>query len=638
VSIKNKLVTAVTTAGLLAGLFSSAFVPVARAAATGTAAINATVTTEEYDDATNDILYYSVASYHTLGIDITNVGGVADNGVYEVAISGVTLRSCVTASRNAADDDDGTQTFAVAVVGANSCSATVATGTATDLARFTIITNKLSAGGTATVTVTDPDGDELLAYTLEGVASTAGASAVDATESQDTVKANHDAGDGAGLALDVPDEVIGSVDYFLPTNSSGKDPVWTGVVSNSFGTAAGGGAAVALVAEIDNTTFTIGCDAAVNGTAANSTTYITTFNSSAAGVWECEVYADSATSSGGVFEVTVKALVSGKVVGIFDGAFYGKVTTLTASFVDGDRVPETPAAAVDDFILVGAKDGNGKAYGLAEVDALTLTSYGTVAGGTTAGAQDLTDGTSAATKNYFKVDADYCPADSAGKTATIQASTTVSGTAVRSNTLTIQCGADKDDALTIQKIEFETNAPLPGEAFDVYVYFEDAGGILGGAGDGLADYGLVLTGATEDEANWNGTTVDATDGGGDFTELIDGHGKMVFTIKAPATVGTTITVSDPASSAIAKVYTTNDAYEGVLTVGPKKRKATADFGPAAAKKKVAFVLESASGSTKTYYRRANASGVATYRLALRGTWTVYATFGDEISDTGTMAR
>jgi len=31
VSIKNKLVTAVTTAGLLAGLFGSAFVPAARA-------------------------------------------------------------------------------------------------------------------------------------------------------------------------------------------------------------------------------------------------------------------------------------------------------------------------------------------------------------------------------------------------------------------------------------------------------------------------------------------------------------------------------------------------------------------------------------------------------------------------------
>jgi predicted alpha/beta hydrolase len=82
----------------------------------------------------------------------------------------------------------------------------------------------------------------------------------------------------------------------------------------------------------------------------------------------------------------------------------------------------------------------------------------------------------------------------------------------------------------------------------------------------------------------------------------------------------------------------SDAYEAVLAVGPKKLKATADFGPAASKKKIAFVLESASGTTKTFYRRANSSGVATYTLNLRGTWTVYATFGDEISDTGTMQR
>jgi hypothetical protein len=145
---------------------------------------------------------------------------------------------------------------------------------------------------------------------------------------------------------------------------------------------------------------------------------------------------------------------------------------------------------------------------------------------------------------------------------------------------------------------------------------------------------LTISGADEQSALWNGTTGLVTAAG----NKADSHGKLVMSIKAPATVGTTITISDPTSSAIAKVYTTNDAYAGVLSVGAKKLKATADFGPAAASKKVAFVLESASGTTKTYYRKANASGVASYTLALRGTWTVYATFGDEISDTGTMKK
>jgi hypothetical protein len=169
---------------------------------------------------------------------------------------------------------------------------------------------------------------------------------------------------------------------------------------------------------------------------------------------------------------------------------------------------------------------------------------------------------------------------------------------------------------------------------------EDADGVLAGAGDVLTvDFGLTLTGATvgtDYTAAWDGpgTTIDVSEA----VMVIDAYGRFVIGIKAPATVGTTISVNDPATSALAKVYTTNDAYEGVLSVGPKKLKATADFGPAAAKKKIAFVLESAAGVTKTYYRRANASGVASYTLALRGTWTVYATFGDEISDTGTMRR
>jgi hypothetical protein len=640
VSIKNKLVTAVTTAGLLAGLFGSAFVPAARAAATGTAAINATVSTEQYNDATGKTLYYSVAAYGTLGIDITNVGGTADVGVYEVSISGLTIRSCVAESRNAADSAAGTQTFAVAVIGTTSCSATLGgTGTVGDKSRYTIIMNKLATGATATVTVTDPDGDTLLTYTLSGVASTADATVVDATKSAATVKLNADGDATNGETADVADEVIGGVDYFLPV-AAGSDPVYNGVVSNQWGAALA--SATALIAELSNTTFSVGCDATLGTAPTSSGSYVTTFNSSAAGVWECEVFADSAASAGGTWTLTVKATVSGKIVGSVSGAYYGEVASITASLVDGDRVPEVAGADVDDFVKLVVKDANGKAYGLTETDALTITGYGTVAGGTTAGAEDMVDGTSAATKNYFKLDDDFCPASSTGKTASVQAATVnATGTSIKSNALTINCAAAAADALTIQKIEFSKNNPLPGEAFDVYVYMEDADGVLAGAGDGAsADFALSLTAATDNETRWDGTTVDAFTAGTPnvFHVTTDGYGRMIFEIKAPATVGTAITVSDPSSSAIAKVYTTNDAYEGVLTVGPKKLKATADFGPAAAKKKVAFVLESTSGTTKTYYRRANASGVASFTLVVRGTWTVYATFGDEISDTGTMKK
>jgi hypothetical protein len=437
-------------------------------------------------------------------------------------------------------------------------------------------------------------------------------------------------GDGTkGETDDVADEVIAGVDYFLPTAAL-NEAVYAGLVSNAYGTTTGD---ISVIAEVSNDDFTVGCDATVSGGATSSGAAIQIITATA-GVFECEVHSDGADSAGGAWTLTVRTTLTGTVVGTASGAFYGEVSSITASLVAGDRVPETPAAEVDDFIKLVVKDAAGKAYGLAETNALTITGYGTVAGGTTAGAQDMTDGTSAATKNHFKVDVDFCPASSTGKTASVQAANVnATGTSIKSNALTITCAADKDDAITIQKIEFEKNNPLPGETFDVHVYMEDADGVLAGAGDvAAADFVLNLTGATETGATWDGTTVTAN------TSVVNSYGYIVFELKAPSTIGTVITVNDPTSSVIAKVFTTNDAYEGVLSVGPKKLKATADFGPAAAKKKVAFVLESAAGVTKTYYRRANASGVASFTLVVRGTWTVYATFGDEISDTGTMKK
>ena len=92
-SIKNKLVTAVTTAGLLAGLFGSAFVPAANAARVGAAdpAPKASVTTVAEDDsglimegATNKFGFLSSNSDQdnahndvAITFDINSAGGVA---------------------------------------------------------------------------------------------------------------------------------------------------------------------------------------------------------------------------------------------------------------------------------------------------------------------------------------------------------------------------------------------------------------------------------------------------------------------------------------------------------------------------------------------------------------------------------
>ena len=621
-SIKKKLVTAVTTAGLLAGLFGSAFVPVAHAAAPTVA-----VTSGNKDgfDATAKTFYHLSTVNPSIVITATDTGG-DDDGTYDVTVTGTTVLSCV---------ESGDSTLATTVIGTGSCAVTQASTTG----QTTIITlslKKMVAGTSATISLTGPsDADNSTALTLDytkvtSVAATAGATVADATKSAAAFKMNSDGDATKGEATDdVADEVLDGVNYFLPTSAL-QQAVYAGLVSNGYGTTTGN---ISIIAEVTNADFTVGCDATVSGGATSSGASVTVITATA-GVFECEVHADGIDSAGGTWTLNIRTTVAGTVVGTASGAFYGEVASITASLVAGARVPETPAAEVDDFIKLVVKDASGKAYGLAETNALTITGYGTVAGGTSAGAQSMTDGTSAATKNLFKVDVDFCPASSTGKTASVQAANVNgTGTSIKSNALTITCAAAIADALTIQKIEFEKSNPVPGEAFDVHVYMNDADGVLAGSGDvATADFLLSLTGATETGTTWDGTTVTAA------TSKVNSYGYIVFELKAPSTVGTAITVNDPVSSVIAKVFTTNDAYAGVLTVGPKKLKVTADFGPAAASKKVAFVLESASGTTKTYYRKANASGVASYTLGLRGTWTVYATFGDEISDTGSMKK
>ncbi|MFM9140468.1 MAG: hypothetical protein ACKOTH_08060, partial [Solirubrobacterales bacterium] len=93
-SIKNKLVTAVTTAGLLAGLFGSAFVPAARAAA-GAETYTITCTGEDYEagdaaDATPDgscKFVYSVNPVVVVEVDDMD-GASADPGTFTFYVDG----------------------------------------------------------------------------------------------------------------------------------------------------------------------------------------------------------------------------------------------------------------------------------------------------------------------------------------------------------------------------------------------------------------------------------------------------------------------------------------------------------------------------------------------------------------------
>jgi hypothetical protein len=107
-----------------------------------------------------------------------------------------------------------------------------------------------------------------------------------------------------------------------------------------------------------------------------------------------------------------------------------------------------------------------------------------------------------------------------------------------------------------------------------------------------------------------------------------------------ATSGTKTDIADAieATEVVATATVVGPTSSATLSVGPKKLVATANFGAVAANKKVTFVIENAAGRVRTYYRRANASGVATFTIKLRGTWDVYASYGDDITELGKLVR
>jgi len=641
-SIKKKLVTAVTTAGLLAGLFGSAFVPVAHAATTGAVAFDASGSAEDYNDTTGLIAYYSASVYPQADFIYTPTAAndALANGVYELVVSGATIRGCtVTAAAG------GAVTAALINTAQSSCLTTY-TWTADGTFTFDITLSKLAAGASATVTVVDPDGDTVtptVAKTITGVAATELASAISVSKTTAAVKVGYDGDATYGATTDIGDTTIGGVEYIATAQNLGSEFQFGGGLKNGYGTALT--TDTVIVATVTEGNY-INCEsgAAHDGTIAAGTASVMVLSiTDNSGLFECGVVAvDGAEGLGGAVTATIKT-VAGTVIKEISAGFLGEIASVEISAAHSEILTDA-AATVTDWLTVTAKDAAARAYALKDsIDADNLETDAATA----LLVYDLADTTKADIASTTAVDADtdgifdlentLC-ANGDGPTSTGQETRSVAvkledgaGATITSNALTIKCGVDKDTALVVDRVELAATKVAPGAPLKAKVYLEDALGYLAAIGDvSAADVALTLVG---------GTNTDLSDGDIELanTTILAG-GYFEITITASITVGTTITLQNVTAGSIARAYVTSDAYTAVLTVGPKKLKATADFGPAAASKKIAFVLESTSGTTKTFYRRANADGVATYTLKVNGTWEVYATFGDEISDTGTMKK
>ena len=601
--------TAVTTAGLLAGLFGSAFVPAARAAANVLDAGDYDFKAADYvagesegvcaiNNAGNAaiLLKNGVISLITTESDLTD-----NDAVYSFTYSGV-AGSIVKFTEGA---DAGAEAFtglfnvnATAVKYTNGGSAgtddvpvlvafkAFATGTLTVKLRYTAgSTTPLNVVETWTVTVVDSCTGQSGGYS--------------ASES--------------GSKLDTAANVLAAV----PTSDA------TGAATKSLG-------AIAYLAvflrdaignAVDNDVLTITATggATVSWTAADASS-IKTSDSVASGVTN-EVAAIFGPDDSSPLTTTVTVTLDGVVVATRTITFQGDIASITLT---QERIAEV-GGTIADVISYVAKDSAGN----------QLAGYSPTLD------SDSVDYVTAlanvgATSATASADADVTCGATAGQDQLKVTALDTDGDVITSNAVTITCAEHAIDTYTMS---WDKTSYVAGETATLTVKGYDDNGFP------MSDTSTFDPDGTAGDVTWtaSGLTLAAGETAPSGSKVFaDGEFKVVFTVST--TIGSytsTMYVKDAKTDNTVKSTTVRvgtATLDGTLSVGAKKLAATADFGAAAAGKKIAFILENARGVTKTYYRKANASGKATYKLALRGKWTVYASYGDDITDTGTLRK
>jgi hypothetical protein len=662
-------VTAVTTAGLLAGLFGSAFVPAARAAADAVDPVLTSVACTGADNTgavTSNANSCTWVSTTAPVITTTYTFDGVDVGTYSWTLgSGVTLS-------NYSAVGTGNNTFNVALVGStlNANVTTQAAGAGTLVVTLTLA--KASAG---TVTIASPLGTagtgrtltvKSIAAAAAGVATPYTSVVLDQTTTR-TITDDVTANSATGIAGTT--SVNSSVDYV--SAAFGADGIfeWDYIVRDAYAVAG---------MDIDSEQYTASVSPTTCGTVdigASSAAATNSFAASVSGLG-ADGDADNATDNlfvawkhpgadkGCLATITITKAATGTVIDTFKIGALGETASVTLTGPSHVAANLATDEDMEGQLVIVAKDKNGitipgtfanPSFTAKDADGIALTITPTDA--TTAGGAD--EGGTADDDKFGFLATGLCPADSEGKVRTIYAEgeTLVATGKAKSNTISVTCTGK---LAYVSAIAFGKTSYYPSESATVTFTMKDSAGRTAGVGSYMVGTGYAIANSpatggsatTEpaaiiDSLDTNNDGADAAEKGilvqtagtyeyayvmgsaagvaGFLFDIVDNDGVTTGSQQGLFTVKTVV------SAAFAAVS------DATISAGAKKKIATATFG-AAAGKKVAFVLENASGVTKTYYRKANASGVAKYTIGLNGTWTVYATFGDEITDTVTLKK
>jgi hypothetical protein len=653
VSIKNKLVTAITTAGLLAGLFGSAFVPVARAAAISgvlpatddgdaVAKVGFLTSSAGYDGTLTDgagvIQYYAVKSKV---ITFKYLWGTTASAAAEIPASSTTFTWTLTAGT--ITSITGTANITNVIVAPDGKSATMLTDADATAAELAAVAVNVTAPSSGTMKMT-LSGTTSAAFsssvTLTIVAAAKTATPVSVGSNSTLVATNidesaalawsddHNATDGSAV-LTAKNEynvaITTPTTKLVEVSSSDATKVNVHVATGSGGTVAYASSSGTSVALLD-----------------------------ASAQVKVGIYPEQDASG----TVTLTFKVAGTVVATRSYTVRGPVATITPTrtiqYVAAAGVLSSGTALDNAFTLV-AKDAAGTtvahgayAYTLDGADTnkvsatsatTTVPAYGQFTSGLCATADAGTSKSIVAKSSYTNKDAATVTVSSVGWTITCTGAAGI-----------------------LTNIAFDKAAYLPSSTVYVEATATDSGGRPLGYGGALIESGLEAAGSsTADEFSIvkQGTLtfadVDAVAGsvqeGIKFTGWVNGEASWAATShSAVGDFGLVLTIvdNDPVTagdqekvfSPVATVSNIlSSVVDGTLVAGSKKLKATATFGAAAANKKIAFTLENTrTGVVKTYYRKANASGVATFTLSFRGTFDVTAAYGDYMTDTVTLKK
>jgi len=660
VSIKNKLVTAVTTAGLLAGLFGSAFVPAARAVAFESGAdsllnctrVSDTTNCAQISGGTARISFPALVASTGAGAEgddylqtdtdadgdeadeatVNNttgaVLGMDDTLVHYILIDGADPERItngdadITIGADLDDDADEARmevSFALAdndVVAANGNYFEVQS----DGAEVTITLGYYSATGlwtvlqTETVTFDTVLNDDQIDFanedTLVGVGTLADCEAgFDSTDIDSTV--SYDSGDDSD-AFYICIQLYTVDEGLPPAGQKGNIDIevndTTGLLNVGNDGSSFSGTLDALDANTANATDDLG--APDNGILAvfvesedsdvepfNGTIRVTiSHEDEDLGFDVSKTYTISVKGTGDIVSLTLVNTAYSRGDAADDDAIEFYGKDSAGNLVEVNLTNDNEMIIDSDFSSAATMDEAGEEDAQA---ALSITSDATFA--------RYISGTAGEIYGEIAVDCDDADANKESFTVQLVMDDAQTGSEeVVSNKVTIYCALDASDSMTW------VSYSKSGGTATAKVSLEDANGYP--VPDGTAVDAITSSGIFAD------AEVETENGVAEFTHLTTGSGTAVFVFTESTNTSLTKAVS----------------YGGTATLSKSSAvSVVANFGVDAAGETVTFTVEKVTtGKVLTITKTANANGRATYTLGAKrsGRWMVTATLGDEITN------